>query len=202
MNDTRNQLLRASRRLFARRGFAGASIRAITRQAGANLGAVTYHFQSKQRLYHEVLATVTQPLAQRIQAAAGLDGPALARIENILRALFEHLARHPEMPGLMLHELTLTRPVPEPVRAAMGQVFGALAMCIEAGQRDGSIVAGNPKHLALGIVAQPLYSALAQRPLREVLGLGLNDGEERAELVDAVVGFVRRALQTPVGAAS
>ena len=101
------------------------------------------------------------------------------------------------MPALMLRELALERPVPLPVRAVMGGVFTALRHCLEEGQRDGSIVSGDQRHLAIGIVAQPIYTALAQRPLREVLGLGVQEPSARAQLVDDVVRFVRRALAAP-----
>ena len=40
--DTRTRILDAAERLFAERGFRGASVRAITDLAGANLAAVGY----------------------------------------------------------------------------------------------------------------------------------------------------------------
>jgi TetR/AcrR family transcriptional regulator, regulator of cefoperazone and chloramphenicol sensitivity len=54
--DTRERLLDNAERLFAKQGFAGTSVRQITDDAGANLGAVNYHFRSKQNLYAEVFA--------------------------------------------------------------------------------------------------------------------------------------------------
>jgi AcrR family transcriptional regulator len=69
--DTRTQLLDAAEHLFAERGFHGASIRAITELAGANLAAVGYHFGSKAGLLTAVVRRVVEPItaAQR----AGLD---------------------------------------------------------------------------------------------------------------------------------
>ncbi|HSG82026.1 MAG TPA: helix-turn-helix domain-containing protein, partial [Gemmatimonadota bacterium] len=52
---TAEALLRAAHHLFARFGYDGTSVRAITREAGSNLGAVTYHFGSKEALYDSVL---------------------------------------------------------------------------------------------------------------------------------------------------
>ncbi len=202
MNETRPRLLQASRRLFARRGYDGTSIRAITRAARTNLGAVTYHFESKERLYHEVLRAVTQPLQQTIQKAAAEAGSPLDRIENILRAFFAHVAQEPDMPALLLRELALERPIPLPVRAALGGVYAAVGSCLAAGQQDGSIVGGNPVHLTLGIVSQPVYAALAQRPLRETIGLDVQEPNARARLVNDVVHFVRRGLRAPQGDAA
>jgi AcrR family transcriptional regulator len=53
---TRERLLATAERLFAERGYAATSVRQITDAAGANLGAVNYHFRSKENLYKEVFA--------------------------------------------------------------------------------------------------------------------------------------------------
>src|ERR1700733_15282934 len=69
--DTRTRILDAAEHLFAERGFRGASARATTALAGANLAAVGYHFGSKA----ELLAAVARRVIEPINAAqcAGLD---------------------------------------------------------------------------------------------------------------------------------
>jgi AcrR family transcriptional regulator len=52
--DTRERLLDAAEDLFARKGYAAASVRDIVAAAGCNLAAVNYHFGSKRNLYQEV----------------------------------------------------------------------------------------------------------------------------------------------------
>jgi len=51
---TRDRLLDAAEDLFARKGYAAASVRGIVAAAGCNLAAVNYHFGSKRNLYREV----------------------------------------------------------------------------------------------------------------------------------------------------
>jgi AcrR family transcriptional regulator len=189
-------LLAAARTLFAKDGYDGTSVRAITSLADANLGSITYHFGSKQRLYREVLTDVAEPLRIRVDAAGQHASTPLDHIEAIVRAFFEHFSRVPDMPALMLRELASDRPPPPPVRRVMGSIFETLSIQIRAGQRDGSIVPANPLHLAVSIVSQPIYVALAARPLREVLGFAANDRATRARVVDSAVRFVRRGLST------
>lgn len=83
--STRADLIAAARALFSQRGFDGTSIRAITREAGTNLGAVTYHFGSKRELYGAVLEAGLRPLAMRVRDAAHSGGSALDRILSTLR---------------------------------------------------------------------------------------------------------------------
>jgi AcrR family transcriptional regulator len=86
--DTKTSLLDAAERLFADRGIAGASLRAITRAAEANLAAVHYHFGSKEGLVRAVFGRRLEPLnRERLQqlAACDLDAGAAA-VEPIVKA--------------------------------------------------------------------------------------------------------------------
>lgn len=52
---TRQRLLNAAANVFARRGFAKATIREICKEGKANVAAVNYHFGDKAALYEAVL---------------------------------------------------------------------------------------------------------------------------------------------------
>ena len=67
--ETRERLLDAAERIFAERGFEGASIRAVTQAAGASVSAANYHFGSKEALLRETLSAPRRP-AQRATARA------------------------------------------------------------------------------------------------------------------------------------
>ncbi|MCG8620266.1 MAG: CerR family C-terminal domain-containing protein [Desulfobacterales bacterium] len=52
---TRSKIIQAAGRLFTDKGFKGVTVREISREAAVNLGALNYHFKSKEALYREVL---------------------------------------------------------------------------------------------------------------------------------------------------
>lgn len=88
--DTRGAILDAAERLFAENGLEGASVREITRTAKANLGAVNYHFGTKDGLILAVFSRRLKPINERriamldaVEAAAG-DGP--LPLEEVLDA--------------------------------------------------------------------------------------------------------------------
>lgn len=191
---TTQAILDAARELFAERGYDGASIRAITAKAGVNLGAVTYHFGTKERLYLAVMALSTRPLLERIAAVGAEPVDALDRIEAVLRGAFAHLEEFREAGSLMLQELSRNRSLPTPMSSVLENNIKLIAGLIREGQESGSIIAGDPTLLALSVVAQPLYYTLVRDPLREVVGLDRGDPETQSRVVEHVVTFVHRGL--------
>jgi AcrR family transcriptional regulator len=53
--ETRSALLKAAKRLVFERGYAGTSVRDLVSEAGANLGAVNYHFGSRENLLNQAM---------------------------------------------------------------------------------------------------------------------------------------------------
>ncbi|HEX3804870.1 MAG TPA: TetR/AcrR family transcriptional regulator [Solirubrobacteraceae bacterium] len=53
--DTKTALLRAAKELMLERGYAGTSVRELVAAAATNLGAVNYHFGSREKLLNEAL---------------------------------------------------------------------------------------------------------------------------------------------------
>jgi AcrR family transcriptional regulator len=192
--QTRDALLAAATPLFARNGYDGTSIRAITQQAGANLGAITYHFGTKEALYEAVLDTVLGPLLPRLRSAVETAPSPLDGIEAAMRGLLGHGSRNPDVPALLAHELALDHPVPAPLRRTMMGLMEILSGLVRSGQEDGSIVAGNPMLFVFSIVTQPVHMMLMRRRLRDVFALDPDDPATRRQFENHVVQFVRRSL--------
>lgn len=89
-HNTREQLIKAASRLFSERGFDGVSIRDIVRATSANLGAVTYHFGSKEDLFEEVLQRKIAPMRDLGRKIASAN----IAPEEKLRRMFEVYAYH------------------------------------------------------------------------------------------------------------
>src|SRR3954469_16007899 len=105
------RLLAAARVLFTRHGYEGTSVRAITSRAKANLGAVTYHFGSKQALYYAAVTRMAEPLAERIAQAAQAEGTPIERLGAMMRGFLEHVAEDPGAPTCLLRELAGDGPI-------------------------------------------------------------------------------------------
>jgi AcrR family transcriptional regulator len=196
MNDstTASELILAARDLFVARGYDGTSIRAITAKAGANLGAVTYHFGSKEALYDAVAAAVSDPLREHIRAASERPGTPLEKLETLVRSFFDYLWDHPEVPGFMVQHLASSRPPPPSLRTTIEANMAVLSSLIDTGQAAGSIREGNSRLLALSIVAQPIWLTLVRRLLAQTLDVNQERPQERTEVIDTAVTFILAGL--------
>jgi AcrR family transcriptional regulator len=198
---TRGRLVQAARRIFAEKGFDAASVREITAAAAANLGAVNYHFGSKQGLYEAVLDAAIEPLARRLglgvpssEPGAAAVGTAVDRIDRIVAALFEHLAANPDLQLLVLQHAVTRRALPEPLRGRLGLLVGRLAEEIRAGQREGSIARGDALLTALSVLAQPMYFGLVSRLAPERLRTDDGAAPDAATISAHARRFTRAAL--------
>src|SRR6266496_3640281 len=70
---TRGQLIEAAAEVFARVGFRTATVREICQLAGADIGAINYHFGDKETLYAEVLDYALRCARQKYPPDLGLE---------------------------------------------------------------------------------------------------------------------------------
>jgi AcrR family transcriptional regulator len=89
---TRDRILDVAEGVFAQRGIDGVSVRDIIGAAQANLGAINYHFGTKEKLIAAVLERRMAPMRQQrlqlLDEAEQAAGGKVPEIEAILLALF------------------------------------------------------------------------------------------------------------------
>ena len=88
---TRDVIMDAAEGLFSQHGIEGTSVRDITKAAGVNLGAINYHFGTKERLAIEVFARRLEPVNReriaRLDALEAAAGRRKVKLEQIIDAL-------------------------------------------------------------------------------------------------------------------
>lgn len=90
--ETRDKILEVAERLFAARGLDAVSIRDIVAAAGANLGAINYHFGTLDGLIEAVferrLIPSTQERLRALEAVENAAGDRPPKLESVLEAIF------------------------------------------------------------------------------------------------------------------
>ena len=107
-NDRALRIIAAARDEFAQRGFDGARVERIARQAGVNKQLLFYYYHSKRGLFHAVLSGGAQELELALArstsgggALGGGGGGPLERLRATLAAQFDFLAANPDLVTLL-----------------------------------------------------------------------------------------------------
>jgi len=97
-DDVRERMIDVAARLFASRGYAGVSVRAIAQAADANIAAVSYHFGGKRGLYLAALERLMEemrpiggPVIERINAAFEAGRPDRATLAEVATFVVSHI---------------------------------------------------------------------------------------------------------------
>lgn len=94
-SNTKDDLRRHARRLFAARGFEGVSMRDIAGSVGIRQSAIYNHFPSKQHLLVDLMTRHMERLLEAMRAAVGTDGEPAQRLAAFTRF---HVTYHIDQP--------------------------------------------------------------------------------------------------------
>jgi AcrR family transcriptional regulator len=188
--ETRRRLIQAAGRVFAERGYEGARIADIAREAGLSSGAIYAHYGSKAELLLE--ATRSHGADELNQL---LDGNELMSIPDVLLALGETIERRSRTDGSLLAEaIVAARRDPE-VAAVLadhvGQSEGFFASLIRHAQRRGDM---DPEVAPDAVARLCFMIALGSLVLR-ALDLPRTDSADWSDLIHRIVDSFR--LDTP-----
>jgi TetR/AcrR family transcriptional regulator len=101
---TRERIVAAAVKAFAKKGFHGASTRDIAHRARTNQGLITYHFRSKDALWRAVVERIFGMLRKRLAeraAALEVEDPR-ERARAVIREYVRFAAAHPELFRIMV----------------------------------------------------------------------------------------------------
>lgn len=99
---TRDRLIAAAESLFARRGYAGTSIRDLGDTLGIAGSSVLHHVGSKRRLYAAVLDRIAGSLGTVLKSID--DGPAAEGVARFAERMMIWSEQHPDYVQILLRE--------------------------------------------------------------------------------------------------
>lgn len=104
MLDTEDRILEAARRVFLRRGTAGARMQEIADEAGVNKALLHYYFRSKDRLAEAVFLRAARTLFPRALQALASDMPLREKLQRVIEIEIDILEENPYLPGYLIAE--------------------------------------------------------------------------------------------------
>ena len=153
-DERREDILTASRAVFARKGLAAAKMSDIAAAAGLSYGLVYHYFDSKEAIFAEIVKTAVE---ETLSFASSLDFSGTTPLEK-LRAFCEYkiqrLQNRPEM-HLIITQAFATDTIPEEALTSVKQygskVSELVRSWIQEGQKERQIIAGDPVELDMAL---------------------------------------------------
>jgi AcrR family transcriptional regulator len=136
----RQQIIDATIRVMAARGWNETSIDEITREAGVSRGLVSYHFKDKAQLLSGVLASCQDTFAATVADAIAASPNPLDQVRSATRSAVLMARDHPAPYEVFLHFSASARSDPDLAEQVRGLYRGfrrAIADGIRRGQASG-----------------------------------------------------------------
>ncbi len=192
--DIKASILDAAEYLFATRGFAATSIRAIAEQVDVTPAMAHYYFGSKKDLLHAVMEQVLEPLADALAELRRRDE---IPVSELTRLMFRMASEHPYLPQLITREVFLPggQLQEEFLRDFAPRLGGRLPGILQREQQQGRVRADvDPSVTALMVLSLCFFPFVARPAGEAVLGVAY-DAAGVQELSDHVAALLERGLQ-------
>lgn len=161
----RDALLDAALDEFFERGFAGTRMDDIARRAGVSKGTVYLYFESKEELFQALIASVTSPRIEEIEAIAANAASVFTALQQI--AIFAPIMiRESNLPRLLKVIVGDSHLFPEIVtrhrKNVVERILAAISGMLEAGAARGEIATEDPSLTARLVIAPIVMSGMWQ----------------------------------------
>ncbi len=104
-DDRREQLLESATRLFASRGFYGASLANIADELGLTKQALLHYFGRKEKLYAEILSRISERMLGCVEAARADHREPEDQLLAALLSIYELSQKAPHETRIIMREL-------------------------------------------------------------------------------------------------
>lgn len=198
-DQTRARILQAAVKVFARDGYSGGRVDAISKAADSNDRMLYYYFTSKENLFVRVLEhTYEQFNKAEGKLRLDLNAPVQA-LQDLVAFIWNYYVRHPEFVAILtienLHKGRHARQSGE-LKRLSGEAVGVLQPIIVAGQQQGLFRSDvDIKHLYLMIASLCYFYNSNQHTLSSFLGENLAAKEQQRDWLTFITDQILRGIR-------
>lgn len=191
-SQRRDEILAAAKKVSARKGFHATTIADIAKEAGLAYGSVYWYFDSKDDLFHALIAAQEYALRTHVAVALAASGTrfgyAEAPFRATLQATFEFFEADKASAKLLFRDAyALDNRFDKHLGGIYERFIDDIESLIVAAQKRGEVLAAPPRMVAYTLTV--LIGHLAHRRLTT------DDGVSAAEATDFVVSLVVNGLR-------
>jgi len=138
--EKRARILEAATRVFASRGYHGARVSDIAREAGIAYGLVYHYFRNKEEILDTIFAERWGQFLEVVDGIAAGPQPAAEKLRQLAALILFAYRRRPDWVKVLVFEIQRTSRFSEPEQIeAVGRLFRGVARIIRMGQESGEL---------------------------------------------------------------
>lgn len=166
--EKRQQILEAATRVFASRGYHGARVSDIAREAGIAYGLVYHYFRNKDEILDTIFAERWGAFVDVVDKVAAGSQPASEKLRQLAALVLFAYRRRPDWVKVLVFEIQRSSRFSEPEQIeAVGRLYRAVARIVRDGQEAGELRGD----LDANLVCLAFIGALETMITSQVLGV-------------------------------
>jgi AcrR family transcriptional regulator len=183
--DTQENIRKAAKHLFAKKGYNATSTREIVSEAGANISAIAYHFGGKEGLF----LSLFDDFLQQGNAAAGSFKDPVSELRYLLSRIIRLRFEDPELVTILQQEIVVHSERSEAIKERLVPIWQRIRFLLEKGNKGGDFEfrsSYNALNFAMSVAVFP-----RQNPFfRDVV----DKSESEEAVTDEMISFILRGL--------
>lgn len=195
--DTEKRILDSARKIFHRKGLAGARMQEIADDAGINKAMLHYYYRSKEKLFSAVFQEAAERIFPQVSKILGSELPLFEKIKMLIENYIEMLKQNMYLPIFILHEIQqdpsrLVNIIMEDESKAMFKFF----QDIEKAKAEGLIIDIDIKTVIVNILSLCIFPVAAKPVISGIFNMQENEYMDYLESRKrSVTEFVIKAIK-------
>ncbi|NUU62079.1 TetR family transcriptional regulator [Paenibacillus agri] len=189
--DMKLRILLAAKKLFARQGYDGTSVRQICEEAGANVALVSYYFGGKENLMRAIFEQFFS--GNRIKDSGDHLSHPVEGLALLIREIIFFGLEDSELSNIIKQEIDLDSPRSDIVRIYVHPVWEKVRELLERGREEGFFHFDSLDHTLMFVIGAATLSFKIHTAHSSLLE---NINYDSAVTADHIVKLVMTSLRT------
>ncbi|HJV46081.1 MAG TPA: TetR family transcriptional regulator [Bacillota bacterium] len=134
-HDVKTRILLAAKRLFAKQGFEGTSVRQICEEAGGNVALVSYHYGGKDNVFQAIFAEFFP--GNRLEEYEPFFQDPVEGLKVLVQGILNFFVQDEELATIIHQEMSMQSPRVEMIQNNILPVWRKLGELLEKGREQG-----------------------------------------------------------------
>jgi TetR/AcrR family transcriptional regulator len=173
-HSTEEIIFDAAQKIFVEKGYNGARMEEIAKEAQINKSLLHYYYRTKEKLFGAIFAKVAKLVIPRVISFIESDAPLFEKIEVFVETYIDLISKNPYIPNFVISEINRN---PDSIGRILAEATGVLELnaiekfskVIDKEVEKGTIKPIKPEQLIVNIIALCIFPFVARPILQTII---------------------------------